>query len=135
MAALCCAWHCVSRARRLPPPELTTGQPPTLSTLRVLRRTVSIGGQEVALGGLGEVCTAEACRGQGLAAAVIRDALAHMHSTDTHLSLLHTSKPHLQRYYARFGYAGVPMAFLQAPLAGPSAVAQEEAGAHTSAAL
>ena len=77
----------------------------------------------LSVGGLGEVCTAESQRGQGLAAAVIQDAIQHMQAMGTDLSLLHTSKPALQQYYARLGYFNVEMAFLQAQLLekGPAA--------------
>eukprot|EP01113_Clastostelium_recurvatum_P022033 TRINITY_DN2621_c1_g1_i3.p1 TRINITY_DN2621_c1_g1~~TRINITY_DN2621_c1_g1_i3.p1 ORF type:complete len:216 (+),score=32.35 TRINITY_DN2621_c1_g1_i3:30-677(+) len=75
------------------------------STLRIYHRKIYINGGVVNIGGLGEVSTKEASRGQGLAASLIKLALTYMMEHDLSVSLLSTSKA--APLYARHGWRNV----------------------------
>lgn len=72
--------------------------------LYVIERTIRIESSELRVGGIGGVGTDPEYRKQGMAGALMRDALAFMKSNDFDISILF-SVP--EDYYTRFGYMTV----------------------------
>lgn len=58
------------------------------ATLRVFQRTVWIAGEKASIGGIGEVCTKPAYRRQGLAGALLQNAIREMERRAMPISLL-----------------------------------------------
>lgn len=77
-----------------------------LSTLRIFRRQVYLGGHQVAVGGIGEVCTDPACRGQGLSGQLLAESIQLMARWSIPVSVLFAS---LHGHYGRFGWRLVPV--------------------------
>jgi GNAT superfamily N-acetyltransferase len=79
-----------------------------LATCRVFHRRVFIGGQSTMVGGIGEVCTAPAARGLGLAKQLLNDAIRYMQSQHMLHSVLHAAD-WVQPLYCEMGWHPVPM--------------------------
>ena len=75
-----------------------------VSSVRVFHRQAWLGNRMVKLGGIGEVSTDPAYRGQGLSKQLLEHAVAYMKSRDFDLSLLGTG---YFSHYARHGYRQV----------------------------
>lgn len=75
------------------------------STVRIFHRRLFLFGEEVPTGGIGEVSTKPAYRGQGLASALLAAAIRRMEERGMRLSLLSAG---IQDFYARLGWRVVP---------------------------
>jgi len=71
-----------------------------VSTIRVFRRTVRIGGRKYLMGGIGEVSTKEAYRGRGIASQLLNTAIEAMKKEGMALSILFGDK----NIYSKSGY-------------------------------
>lgn len=81
----------------------------------MFHRTLQLGGGHVKVLGLGEVCTRSTARRQGAATRLLESLLGCYANNDRDVAmLLHTSRPHLQAYYAKFGFRSLPVPFYQA---------------------
>jgi len=76
------------------------------STLRIFPRRIYLAGQPVTMGGIGEVCTDPAYRGQGLSGLLLDDAARFMAAEEMAVSLLFAS---YHSHYGRHGWQVVPM--------------------------
>lgn len=76
-----------------------------VSTLQVFRKAVRVGDAVLAVGGVGNVYTAPAFRGAGLAGALLERAVAAMAAHGFDASLLFASR---LDFYARFGWRSLP---------------------------
>lgn len=72
-----------------------------LSTVRVFQRNVYLLGEEISLGGIGEVCTKPAHRGKGLSTILLGSAIELMEKRNIRISLLLTG---IYSFYARLGW-------------------------------
>eukprot|EP00056_Hartaetosiga_gracilis_P007420 m.108139 g.108139 ORF g.108139 m.108139 type:complete len:420 (+) comp12700_c0_seq4:151-1410(+) len=88
-----------------------------VSTCRVFERKVVINGEEISLGGIGEVCTHPERRKRGYARICMNKAIEFMKEYGYNLSSLHSCQPHLQAYYKRFNYVSCPMYYQTLTLA------------------
>lgn len=77
-----------------------------VSSLRIYRRELYLGGLALPVGGIGSVCTAEGYRGQGLAGQLLEGAVRLMAQWSIPASLLYASQPTL---FARHGWCPVPV--------------------------
>lgn len=76
-----------------------------VSTLQVFRKTVQAGGAALEVGGVGNVYTAPAWRGTGIAGQLLEHAIAAMHAQRFDASLLFATR---LDFYARFGWRSLP---------------------------
>ncbi|MGE5558403.1 MAG: GNAT family N-acetyltransferase [Bacillota bacterium] len=72
-----------------------------LSTVRIFFRKIHISGQEISMGGIGEVSTKPECRGKGLAGEILKTALVKMEKRGIQVSVLFAG---IRDYYAKFGW-------------------------------
>lgn len=75
------------------------------SSVRLFHREIYLMGTTVAMGGIGEVSTKQAYRGQGLNTQLLRRALEEMDGRDQAVSWLGTG---IHDYYRRLGYEVAP---------------------------
>ena len=76
------------------------------STLRVFRREVSVGGERIPMGGIGEVSTKPAYRKRGLSGELLKMAIEYMKREGLCTSLLFTG---VNGHYARYGWFTHPI--------------------------
>lgn len=78
-----------------------------VSYLRIVVREISWRGQEIKLGGIGAVCTSPDLRGQGLASALVGQAMGVLQERNVDFALLQTDVNKATRLYGRFGFCPV----------------------------
>jgi predicted N-acetyltransferase YhbS len=90
-----------------------------LACVQIFEKTVRLRGETVRLGGIGSVGTHPAHRGQGLASALLREAIEEMSRRGMAVSLLFTGR---FAFYERLGWSVIPRPLwaLHAPPAPPS---------------
>ena len=88
-----------------------------LSTVRVFHRNTYLLGEEVSMGGIGEVCTKSAHRGKGLSTILLESAIKLMEMRKTKISVLSTS---IYSFYARLGWRENTLFLKTVKLAGES---------------
>lgn len=93
------------------PLQVTVGAD-VVANVDVYWRTIHVGGLPVKAAGIGNVCTLEAARGQGLASALIRYAHLVAVRAGAEWAGLFADSP---AFYSRFGYYSVPDARLSLP--------------------
>lgn len=92
------------------------------STLRIVARHIYLAGHAIPIGGVGSVCTDPAYRGQGLASALLADAVRYMAASGMALSVLFAER---QELFREHGWKPVPVemaATVLRPEPGPYAV-------------
>jgi len=77
-----------------------------LSTVRVFHRNIYFNGEEVSMGGIGEVCTKPAYRGRGLSTKLLEAAIHLMEERKIKISMLSTG---LYSFYARLGWKEITL--------------------------
>ena len=86
--------------------DSTTTKPQIVSSCRIFRRTISLGGGSIVVGGgIGEVCTDNDHRRRGLSKMLLQDAIRIMTEQNHQLSLLHAA-PAFFPVYESSGYVG-----------------------------
>ena len=122
--------------------HVTMDGPAMLSSVCVYGRNVCVDGRVVSVGGIGDVCTAAAARGQGLCKRALQASLETMRQQAMSLSALHAG-PHVAPLYAALGWRSAslvwrPVTLLPVPetseAPGP-AVVREASPADTADAL
>lgn len=83
------------------------------STLRVFKREMWLCGERVPMGGIGEVCTKEQYRGQGLSGKLLQNAIEYMEAQNLAVSVLFTG---INKHYARYGWFTRPQRRVRIPL-------------------
>ena len=84
---------------------LHTPQQRCVSSIRVFKRAIYVGGEQVLCGGIGEVSTQVEWRGKGFAALCLQRGAEYMQSVGMSLSSLHTSNA--ASYYQQLGWQPV----------------------------
>ena len=84
-----------------------------LSSVRVYFRSIYCEGETVTVGGIGDVGTDPAARGQGYATRLLNDAIEYMRKKNAVLSLLFTR---INLFYRRVGYFTIPTIDLDIPI-------------------
>lgn len=96
-----------------------------LGYVRIFARRMLVRGVAVPAGGIGSVATAPDARGNGIATALLRDAIEVMRGEGMRVSFLFTGIP---AFYERLGYRVVRQPYIEAPAAAvrrrPSRVAE-----------
>jgi predicted GNAT family N-acyltransferase len=94
-----------------------------VGSIRILQRTVVIGGRAASFGGVAEVCTDPEARGQGVANQMMADTVALLDGgSGCELSLLHAAAG-VAPLYARYGYLPLFTEYGRLPLADMRAAA------------
>ncbi|WP_039766214.1 GNAT family N-acetyltransferase [Caldicellulosiruptor sp. F32] len=78
------------------------------STVRLFYRKIYLKGEEITVGGIGEVSTKPQYRGIGLASTLLRMAIDTMREKKLSISILFAS---LHNFYGKFGYKVLPREF------------------------
>lgn len=86
-----------------------------MSTVRIFHRNIYLFGEEVSIGGIGEVCTKPAYRGKGLSTILLESAVSLMELQKAKISILATS---IYSFYARLGWRENTMYWKTASLTG-----------------
>lgn len=79
-----------------------------VGSVRVFHRKIYLGGEAVSMGGIGEVCTREEHRGEGIARRLLAMAVEYMRSQGITVSSLHAG-PAVAGLYESLGYRDVPV--------------------------
>lgn len=80
---------------------VAVGDDVIMSTVRVFHRNICLFGEEVSMGGIGEVCTKPAYRGKGLSTILLKSAIRLMEMQKVRISMLSTG---LYSFYGRLGW-------------------------------